>query len=353
MKYFLKDELNINEITILLLCLFISIFFFTKYWHRINLILSLKNFKNIQNVHKKNVPRIGGLLIINIYFLYLSISPEYSSIYLNLLLSFAPLFFVTVKEDLFQNTSERLRIFVMILSCLIFFNIDHTIFPFINLPILRIIYSNDYVLMCFFIFSSLIIINGSNLIDGMNGLFGFAILTQLIGIVFIAFKIDDVETLKLGIIFLFPIIVYLTFNYPLGRIFIGDLGAYFFGFSISMITIKLFGNNENLLSWNAVLILFYPSFELLFSFIRKIGFEKKHPLKADDLHLHTVIFKYGVANKVNPKIMNNLMVIILSPFWLSPLLVIYIYENLLLILLSLFILSTIYILTYIFFRFKI
>lgn len=352
MNFLLFNQFDILEIGISLFCLLLSNILLIKYWYKINLFFNLQIYKNIQNVHERNVPRMGGFLVFTIYFFYIVAVSEYDKFYFNLLLSFLPIAIISIKEDLFQNTTQSSRILLMILSCLIFFNIDQTNFPLINLSVLKVLYFNDFILTSFFIFSSLVIINGSNLIDGMNGLLGMSIVTQLISIIFISLNFDDLEVLKIAIIVLLPVIVYLFFNYPLGKIFMGDFGAYFFGFTLSMLVIKLFGNNKELLSWNAILILFYPSMELLFSFIRKVFYEKKNPLKADDLHLHTVIFKFGLIKNIKPKVMNNFMILFLSPFWLCPLLVIFVYDNLLFIFITLFILLIIYILTYIFFRTK-
>jgi UDP-GlcNAc:undecaprenyl-phosphate/decaprenyl-phosphate GlcNAc-1-phosphate transferase len=350
MKFLLLDQFEIFQLVILMICLILSNIFLIQYWQKINLFFNLETYKNIQSVHERNIPRMGGLLIFTIYFFYIAAVSKYDKFFFNLLLSFLPTAIISIKEDLFQNTTQTSRIFVMILSCLIFFNIDQTNFPLINLPILRFLYLNNYILLGFFIFSSLVIMNGSNLIDGMNGLFGMSILIQLITIIFMASILNDLEVFKIGIIILLPVIVYLFFNYPLGKIFMGDFGAYFFGFALSILVIKLFGNNKELLSWNAVLILFYPSMELLFSFIRKVFYEKKDPLKADDLHLHTLVYKLGLQMNIKPNLANNMVVIFLAPFWISPFTVVKIFNDLNLILFTLFLLSSIYISSYFFLR---
>ena len=350
MKFLLLDQFEIFQLIILMICLTLANIFLIRYWHKINLFFNLETYKNIQSVHEKNIPRMGRLLIFTIYFFYIAVLNKYDNFFFNFLLSFLPTAIISIKEDLFQNTTQTSRIFLMIISCLIFFNIDQTNFPLINLPILSVLYSNDYILLSFFIFSSLVIMNGSNLVDGMNGLFGMSILVQLITIIFIASIVNDLEVFKIALISLLPVIVYLFFNYPLGKIFMGDFGAYFFGFVSSMLVIKLFGNNKELLSWNAVLILFYPSMELLFSFIRKVFYEKKNPLEADDLHLHTLVYKLGLQMNIRPSLANNMVVIFLVPFWISPFIVIKIFNDLNLILFTLFFLSSIYIIAYLFLR---
>ena len=43
-------------------------------------------------------------------------------------------------------------------------------------------------------------------------------------------------------------------------------------------------------SWSAAVILFYPTFEVVFSYFRKIK-NKKSPLLPDKHHLHLLIFQ--------------------------------------------------------------
>ena len=346
-KYF-----SIIEILSVLILLIILNFLIINYWHKIKQKLKIKNYNKKQKVHLEDTPRLAGAVIFIIYLIFISLNLSESKTLLYLFLSFLPLFFISIKEDLYQNTSISKRIFAMVFCCIIFFNLNKTSFPLIDIPLFYSLFSNNLFLFIFFTFSSLVLINGFNLIDGMNGILGFTAITQLISLCYISYLISDYEIFNYSILFILPIIIFLFFNFPLGKIFIGDTGAYFCGFVVSILTIEFFGRYENILSWNAVLLLFYPSFELLFSFIRKIFFEKKKPFKADDLHLHSIIFKFGVSKNINPRVMNNLVLFILSPFWLSPLLVIFLYNNLQFIIFSLILLILLYISCYLFFRFN-
>ena len=70
------------------------------------------------------------------------------------------------------------------------------------------------------------------------------------------------------------------------------------------------------------------------------------------MHLHSLIFKLGRTKNINTKLMNNLIVILLSPFWLGPLYFIRYYPNFKTIILALIFLTITYILMYIYFRIK-
>lgn len=75
--------------------------------------------------------------------------------------------------------------------------------------------------------------NGMNLIDGMNGLFGLTAVFQLLTLAVMSYSLEDNHVFNLSITFIIPLIVFLIFNIPCAKLFIGDSGAYLFGFLIS------------------------------------------------------------------------------------------------------------------------
>lgn len=167
---------------------------------------------------------------------------------------------------------------------------------------------------------------GDNFVDGVNGNLAFTNIIQLISLALLASMLGDIVIAQLSFVLLIPLIIFALFNFPFGKIFCGDAGAYFYGFAISGTTIYLFGTYDNLLSWCAILILIYPSIELLFSFIRKKLFENKSPFTADAKHLHSLIYRY--LNKKNSALTNNSFVTIyLTPLILSPLVTYLFYDD--------------------------
>lgn len=329
----------------ILFILFYSSLFFFKNLNKKNY---LKKYKSLQRSHFGEVPRFGGLIIY--FFLILTnIIFLHSDLIFYICVSSIPIIIVSLKEDLLQNTGIISRIISMIASIIIFFLIDKTTFPEINIPGIQIILNNYPFAILFFCFSVLVIINGMNLIDGLNGLLSLNLLCQLIVLYYLSYKVNDGAFQILFSILIITILIFLIFNFPIGKIFMGDLGAYFLAFIISILIIKLFGKYNDILSWNAVLILFYPSFELLFSFIRKIFYLKKNPFSSDHDHLHSLIYKYNLKKYENSKKSNNISTMFLILFWSSPMYTIFFYDNLLIIFFVIIILSITYIISYLFF----
>lgn len=332
------------SVFILFILLYGSLFFF-KILKKKNY---LKEYKSLQRSHFGEVPRFGGL-IIYLFLIFTNAMTIRSDLLLNVFISSIPLIIISLKEDLLQNTDVISRIICMIVSIIIFFLLDKTTFPEINIPGIQIIFNSYPFTILFFCFSVLVIINGMNLIDGLNGLLSLNLLCQLIVLYYLSYKFNDGVFQILFSVLIVAILIFLIFNFPSGKIFLGDLGAYFLAFIISILIIKLFSKYIDILSWNAVLILFYPSFELLFSFIRKIFILKKNPFSADHEHLHSLIYKYNLKNNESSKKSNNLSTILLIFFWSSPLYTIFFYDDLLFIIFMILILSITYILSYLFF----
>jgi UDP-GlcNAc:undecaprenyl-phosphate GlcNAc-1-phosphate transferase len=79
----------------------------------------------------------------------------------------------------------------------------------------------------------------------------------------------DITMLSLIFSVILLLIPFILMNYPYGRIFLADLGAYSLGLIVSMLTIILFGRYPEISPWGAVLILIYPATEVVFSLLRR------------------------------------------------------------------------------------
>ena len=327
-------------------CLFIIFVVISLFWKKIFVYFSLKAYQSNQRLHQDEVPRIAGLII----YIFLTTVALFSieSHYLNLILiSALPIIIIGCKEDLFHNTSPKLRLIMMTISAGLFVYLIPTHLPEIDFPFINQILSIGFMKKLFFMFSILVIINGNNLIDGVNGNLALTNIIQLISLSLLASILGDVVIAQLSFVLLIPLIIFALFNFPFGKIFCGDAGAYFYGFAVSALVIYLFGTYDDLLSWNANLILIYPSIELLFSFVRKKLFENKSAFTADAKHLHSLIYRY--MNKLNSKCSNNSVVTFyVLPFSAGPLLTYLFYEDIFAILFVIFFIFALYIMMYLY-----
>lgn len=293
-------------------------------------------YSSLQAIHVDKTPRIGGLLIflgISSFFFFSKsniIGAEESDLF-RMLLGFGGLLLaLTIVEDILHNTKPIYRFLSISLATFLFFYFNDYPLPVIDLPILNDILSIPFFALLFFSFAVISISNGFNLIDGANGLASMTAFCALSCILFLSVVAQDNAIAVVTCIYLTFVFIFLVFNYPFGKIFLGDSGAYFLGFSIGILLIILVGRNPDISPWNAILILSYPAIEMIFSFLRKIFYEKKSPFKPDCHHLHLKIyFLMRDSGLIRGKKRNNSLVMpFTSIVWATPLLLMpWVYEH--------------------------
>jgi UDP-N-acetylmuramyl pentapeptide phosphotransferase/UDP-N-acetylglucosamine-1-phosphate transferase len=77
-------------------------------------------------------------------------------------------------------------------------------------------------------------------------------------------------------------------NWPLGKIFLGDGGSYFIGFSLAWLAVLLIERNPTVSPFAALLICVHPVTEVLFSIYRR-RIKQMHPGHPDRLHFHSLV----------------------------------------------------------------
>ena len=307
-----------------------------------------KSNNNIQNIHTSKTSRLGGLgLVINIFII--AIYQHYfnnSNLLIQILICSLPLILVALAEDLIQNINPILRLTSLFISPLIYILIFKNSLPNIEIPLLENFINIPFVSILFFTLCLVAFVNGTNFIDGTNGLASFTILTSLFCLLFLSLIVKDNQISELIIYFMSTLIGFMIFNYPFGKIFLGDLGSYLLAFFTGIITILLMSRNPELLNWSAVCILSYPIIEVIFSFTRKI-YSKTSPFYPDNKHLHLKLYFTLNARIKNPLIANSFVAPFLSLIWLMPLVLLpWIYTNKLLILFAVSMQIIIYLLFY-------
>lgn len=331
---------------------FLSIIFilFSFNWEIFFKLFKLKKYSNSQRFHANEVPRIGGILIYLFLCIIFWMEKTNEVLLFNILLSSSLIIIVGFIEDFYHCIKPSIRIITMIVCTLIFIKISNINLPIVDIPVLSFFLENELFKIVFFTFSTLVIMNGTNLIDGMNGLAPFTIISQLIALLFLSIFYGDIDFQKMILLIIFPLLIFSIFNFPFGKIFLGDAGAYFFGFINSCLIITFFGKHNDVNSLLAVFILIYPSVELLFSFIRK-KINGINPFTADNNHLHSIICIHFQKKINNLNISNNLSTLILVLFWIYPLFIFFVFQSASLILFYILIFNFLYIFLY-YFLFK-
>ena len=246
---------------------------------------------------KDQIPLSGGLFIL-VFFMI-----NYESLGSDL---FFYLFFFSLGlfADLNVVKSPTHRFICQILFIILFviylnISIEDIRINFVNLYLQNYYFNIFFVSFCF-----LVLVNGSNFIDGNNGLsIGYFCI-----IFFNIINLNNNEIVlfenSLLLSFLIILIIILFFNFS-NKLYLGDNGVYLLSVYTGYTLINLFNNNPNISPYFIVNLLWYPAFEILFSMLRKLKL-KHSPMKPDTLHLHQLLFFYYVKKlKLKKNISNS------------------------------------------------
>jgi UDP-GlcNAc:undecaprenyl-phosphate GlcNAc-1-phosphate transferase len=140
------------------------------------------------------------------------------------------------------------------------------------------------------------ITNAINLIDGLDGLAAGVSSIALITISGMAMLQGNVFVLTIGLLLLGSTLGFLVYNFHPAKIFMGDTGALFLGFMISVLALLGFKNITFLSLVIPVIILGVPISDTFFAIIRR--FVNKQPLSAPDKsHLHHCLLRLGYSHR--------------------------------------------------------
>jgi len=307
-------ELNFFIIILSVVCIQLFLLLLIR---KLNLKKYFKQYQAIQKVHDGEILRIGGLfLFLPMIIIYLIIEEFKSdSFYLVIILS-SIIIFLTIIEDIQHFLSAKLRLTVLFFVSIIY--VSFADLPNITISTIFIDSQNIIIFYSLYILSLMMIMNGFNFIDGLNGLSSFNFITIFISIYFLAGLYQDEEIENWSIFLILLSLFFLILNFPFGKIFLGDSGSYLYAFLSGSTVIMLFERNSELPTLLALLILAYPITEILFSIVRK-SLKKFSPMEPDDLHIHQLIYNKLNGNK---KFRNNLASLLMTFFWLGPLLLV-------------------------------
>ena len=274
-----SESLEFSLLSIFTFMCFFTFFIIQKLSNKIFQGSLLDNdFNKPQAFHKDDIPRSGGLAVLLSFLIFFILNNLlFSLLYLDYLILGTGLFLIGFLEDLKIKLSPKVRLIFMTVFLLIGVKIFSIQINGIDLLFLNKILSINIFYIFFIVLCFLFIINGSNLIDGFNGLLAFQLI--IINSVLLYINIEN-NFFEISVFITAQIIilmVFLLFNFPSAKIFMGDGGAYLFGTFTALNVIETNNLNPNISSFFYCILLFYIFFEVFFSFLEKLN-KKNHQL---------------------------------------------------------------------------
>jgi UDP-N-acetylmuramyl pentapeptide phosphotransferase/UDP-N-acetylglucosamine-1-phosphate transferase len=258
------------------------------------------DLNGVQKVHTTAVPRIGGIAVIAGIFVGLLIfnliypgeikDTRITRIFM-LLCASLPAFVAGIVEDITKTVSVKVRLSATISSALIASALLGATVNELD------IWGVDTLLQLTpfaIIITALVVaggVNAINIIDGFNGLSASVIVIMCAALGAVAWQAGDTFVALLSALCIGSAAGFLLMNYPSGKLFLGDGGAYFLGFWVSEIAVLLLVRNPSVNAWQVLAICAYPVIEVIFSIYRRKVVRNVNAGAPDALHMHTLLYR--------------------------------------------------------------
>lgn len=253
-----------------------------KYFRRYSMCIDGVGSGKPQGFHSSPTPRAGGLgIFIGSLILLVLETPDG----LLFVLSALPAFVIGFAEDLSSSVNPFKRLVIIAGGALFgtaFMDAIITDIGILTLPLA--------VAVPFTIFAVTGVANAVNIVDGINGLASGVAMITFFFLSLVAYMFGDNLVFGISLALLAATAGFFVMNFPRGRIFLGDGGAYFIGFAIAELSVMLVNRNPQISPWFPLALMAYPVTEVVFSIVRR-KVRSRSPFMPDRAHLHSLIYK--------------------------------------------------------------
>ena len=285
----------------------------------------------IQSAHSGFVPRVGGLAIyisilgliplLSFGFIPLSVVFDLDAKELNwLILSAFPVFFIGLFEDLGYAMSPKARLAAAASASIIALTALKVWLSKLGIPGLDFFLTFSPFAILFTVFATVGVVNAFNLIDGLNGLASYVSISIALSISIIAFHVTNIQIAIFLVLLIAAILGFMVLNFPYGKIFLGDSGAYVLGHLLVWSAILITYNSLEVSPFAILLIFFWPVADTGLAIWRrwKLGNPTDRP---DRLHFHQLAMRFleiRFFGRDRRHIVNPLSTVLLIPLISAP-----------------------------------
>lgn len=252
--------------------------------------LQIIDIPDARKVHTGAIPRIGGVAMVAgaVLPMIMWLAPQNESI--AFLLGVGIILFFGVWDDR-KNLDYRLKFLGQIIAVLVVAIYGGVVIKYV--PFLGLDPLPDYLAIPLTLFVLLGITNAINLSDGLDGLAGGTTLMSLGVMAFMAYAVDGLDLVLIAVSVMGAILGFLRYNTHPARIFMGDGGSQFLGFSVGVLAIMLTQQlNPAFSPVVPVMILGLPILDTLMVMGQRI-YEGRSPFSPDKNHIHHKLLALG------------------------------------------------------------
>jgi UDP-N-acetylmuramyl pentapeptide phosphotransferase/UDP-N-acetylglucosamine-1-phosphate transferase len=266
--------------------------------------LTMDSAIGIQKFHVNPTPRVGGIgIYLGVWAAWL-LTPEKSvkQILSVILLAGFPALACGLLEDVTKVVGVLPRLLATMAGSVVAWLMTGIALDRLDVQGLDSIMALTPVGVVFTAFAVGGVANAINIIDGFHGLASGTTILALLAIAAIAMRSADPQLAIACVLVAAALVGFWLVNYPWGKLFLGDGGAYFAGFALAWLAVLLSVRNPDVSPWASLLVCAYPIIETLYSVVRRYV-ARQSPAEADSRHLHSLIKTQIIRKKL---------------FWMTP-----------------------------------
>lgn len=258
----------------------------TKHWHGH---FSMDHTAGVQKFHTKPTPRIGGVAVAAGLLAGWNHAPaDVNEILTPLLIAGVPAFVAGLLEDITKKVGVSTRLLATMVSGGVACWLTGIALDRVDIPLVDDLLAWGPAAVMFTAFAVAGVANAINIIDGFNGLSSGTVLVILAALGSIAGLQGDAPLALSCAVLAAAVLGFWLVNFPLGKLFLGDGGAYLVGFALAWLSVLLLMRHPNISPWLVLLACAYPVTEVLYSVWRRK--RQRQPTGApDSLHLHSLV----------------------------------------------------------------
>ena len=254
--------------------------------------LTHDSHSGVQKLHAVPTPRIGGIALAGGMLAGGPFLPEEAKgLWAVTLLAATPAFAAGLIEDITKRVGVKARLLATILAGLIFVLLTGYRIDRVDLPLIDALLGWAPLAVVFTAVAIGGIANAVNLIDGVNGLASGTSIIIATGLALVAWSVGDTTLTAVCLLVAGALAGFFLLNFPLGKLFLGDAGAYATGFVLAVLSVALPQRNIEVTPLIGLLALSYPVIETMVSIHRRMRREGTNPGTPDRLHLHSLIYR--------------------------------------------------------------
>lgn len=266
----------------------------TQHWHGH---YSLDSSFGVQNHHTEPTPRIGGIAImLGLITAWIWAEADVRAILGPMVLAGLPAFSVGLAEDITKKVGVLARLLGTMFSGVAAWYLTGVAMQDTGLPPLDWLLQFTPVAVFFTAFAVGGVANAINIIDGFNGLAAGAVAIMLGAMGLMALNVGDAPLATVCFVVAVSALGFGAVNWPLGKLFLGDGGAYLLGFVLAWVAVLLPMRHAEVNAWATILVCAYPVLEVGFSVRRRRKREGHHPGQPDKVHLHHLLHRRVVCH---------------------------------------------------------